>query len=132
MPEPETMFANRPQAAVFLAGLAAFWIGFLVLAVMLFNHDPHLGRHAQAGTGEVAAILLIAGGGIALSVVQLLLVRRIGSGRLTMGTQLRLLMPSTIGEAARMVGLNGPATAGVLYAILVAGIITFFSAVGRH
>lgn len=136
------MFANRFEAALFLAGLAAFWSGFLILAVMLFNHDPHLGRHALAGPGEVAAILMVVGGGIALGIVQLLLVRRfvsrplsISNGPLGIGMQLqllRLLMPRTIAEAARLVGLHGTVTAGVLYAILIAGVIAFFEALGPH
>jgi hypothetical protein len=129
MTRDQARFANRPQAALFLAGLSAFWGGFLILAVMLFNHDPRLGRHAQIGPGEVAAILLMAGGGIALTVVQLMIARRIGGGRVTMGLQVRVLMPDTIAGAARMVGLNGTVTASVLYAILIAGVLAFFRAV---
>jgi hypothetical protein len=123
------MFANRLQAAIFLAALAAFWGGFLILAVMLFNHDPRLGRHAQIGPGEAAVILLMAGGGIALTVVQLMIARLIGGGRVTMRLQRRLLMPSTIATAAATVGLSGPITAGILYAILVTGLIAFFRSV---
>ena len=131
MPDRGPIFANRLQAAAFLAGLAGFWGGFLVLAAMLLSRDPHLGRHAQPGPAEIAAVLLMGGSGIVLTVVQLLLARRIGSGGMGMWSY-RMVMPGTLAAAARTLGLNGPVTAGALYAVLVLGLVAFFSAFVLH
>jgi len=45
---------------------------------------------------------------------------------------MRTVMPATLSEAARKLGLNGAVVAGALYAVLVAGIVTFFSMLALH
>ena len=45
---------------------------------------------------------------------------------------MRTIMPATLAEAARKLGLNGTVVAAALYAVLVAGIVTFFSALALH
>lgn len=126
------LFPNRLYAAAFLLGLAAFWCAFLALAMMMLNHDPHLGRRAELGPAEAAAILLLFAGGIALGAVQLLWMMRLDRGRATMMSSLRVVLPSTIAGAARTLGLNGPVVAGVLYAVLLAGVVTFLGALVLH
>jgi hypothetical protein len=127
------LFANRFQAALFLLGLAAFWSGCLVLAVMELVADPHIGRNAQPGPGEAAAILVTAVGAIAVSIAhQMLLKRMTGGSRHTMGSMIRTLLPSTLADAARTLGLNGAMVAGALYTVLLVGVLTFFTAFIRR
>lgn len=121
------MFANRSHAAAFLIGLAAFWCAGLLMSVVQVTKDSNSGRHADAGTGEVAAILLASVGAILLIVAQLFNDRRVGGGRTVAGSY-RMILPSTLADAARTLGLNGPVTAGLLYAVLVAAIVVFVTA----
>ena len=128
MANQRPLFANRLHAAAFLLGLATFWGGFLAMALMLLNHDPHLGRHAEVGPAEAAVIVLLFAGGIALGAVQLFWVMRLDRGRATMMSSLRVVLPSTIAGAARTLGLNDTAASAILYVVLLAGVVAFFSA----
>ena len=51
---------------------------------------------------------------------------------LSAGTMIRMLMPGTLIEAARKLGLNGPVVAGALYLVLLVGMVTFLSALALH
>ena len=132
MPGERPLFVNAFHAGAFLLGLAAFWFGFLVIGVMLLARDPHLGRGAQIGGAELAAILLTLGGGLLVSGAQMLSLFRLGGlrgmvgGPLMMTTTLRLVMPATLSTAARTLGLNGPVVASALYLVLLAGVFAFF------
>jgi hypothetical protein len=44
-----------------------------------------------------------------------------------MWTQMRMLMPSTMAEAARMLGLNGRLVVAGLYSVLVVGAVVFLT-----
>ena len=127
MADQRRLFASRLHAAAFLLGLATFWCGFLALALMLLSHDPHLGRRAELRPAEAVAIVLLFAGGIALGGVQLFWMMRLDHGRATMMSSLRVILPSTIASAARTLGLNGPVVVAVLYTVLLAGVIAFFS-----
>ena len=128
MPTDQPLFANRLHAAMFLLGLGAFWSGCLVLFVMEWAGDPHLGRHAQLGLGEAAAILVTTSGALVVSIAQQFLLRRMtGGSRTTMTALVRSILPSTLAEAARTVGLSGPVVACALYGVLLAGVLAFFS-----
>ena len=128
MPTDQPLFANRLHAAMFLLGLGAFWSGCLVLFVMEGAADPHLGRHAQLGPGEATAILVTTSGALVVSIAQQFLLRRMtGGSRTTMTALVRSILPSTLAEAARTIGLSGPIVAAVLFAVLLAGVLAFFS-----
>jgi hypothetical protein len=49
-----------------------------------------------------------------------------------MGSMIRTLLPTTLGDAARTLGLNGAMVAGALYTVLLVGILTFFTALIRR
>lgn len=48
-----------------------------------------------------------------------------------LGTMIRTLMPATLSEAARKVGLNGPMVACVLY-FLIVGMVLFLGELTAH
>jgi hypothetical protein len=123
---PERLFRSRFQAGLFLGGIAAFWGGFLLMNVMLIGTTP--GRLRPVGPAEVAPIVLIFAGGIALVVSQRSLSMRMTNRSIPgMWTQMRMLMPSTMAEAARMLGLNGRLIVAGLYSVLVVGAVVFFT-----
>jgi hypothetical protein len=77
--------------------------------------------------------LVTAVGAIAVNIAhQILLKRMTGGSRHTMGSMIRTLLPSTLADAARTLGLNGAAVAGALYSVLLVGILTFFTAFIRR
>jgi hypothetical protein len=123
---PDQLFRTRFQAGLFLGGIAAFWGGFLLLNLMLIGTAP--GRPETVGPAQVAPIVLMLGGGIALVVSQRSLSMRL-TGRSIPGmwTQMRMLMPSTLTEAARMLGLNGRLVVAGLYSVLVVGAAVFLT-----
>ena len=129
----EQLFRTRFQAGLFLVGLTAFWGGFLLLNLMLMVMGSSAGHIRNVGAAEVAILALIFGGGIAL-----LLSERALSVRMTnrsvpgLWTMMRMVMPATLAEAARMLGLNGRLIAGGLYVVLLVGIAAFLtSLLGR-
>src|SRR2546423_2186866 len=96
------LFANRFHAALFLLGLAAFWSGCLALAVMELVADPHIGRNAQPGPGEAAAIWVTAGGALAVRIAHPILLKRMTrGGRPNNGSMIRNPLPSALWDAGR-------------------------------
>jgi hypothetical protein len=125
---PPPLFSSRLQAGIFLGGLTAFWGGFLVLGLMQATLDGHSGHDGPTGPAEIAVFALILVGGLLATVAQRgLLMRMTHTTTLNAGTMMRMVMPSTLSDAARKLGLNGPMVAGALYLVLVVGIVTFFS-----
>jgi hypothetical protein len=111
---------------LFLGGIAAFWGGFLLLNLMWIGTTP--GRLRLVGPAEVAPLVLVFGGGIALVVSQRSLSMRMTNRSIPgMWTQMRMLMPSTMAEAARMLGLNGRLVVAGLYSVLVVGAVVFLT-----
>ncbi|HVS04632.1 MAG TPA: hypothetical protein VHK65_00505 [Candidatus Dormibacteraeota bacterium] len=122
------LFSSRLEAGIFLAGLTAFWGGFLILGLMQATMDGHSAHHGPTGPGEVAVFVLILVGGLLATIAQRgLLVRMTQTTIPTAGTMMRMIMPGTLSGAARKLGLNGPVVAGILYLVLVLGIVTFLS-----
>lgn len=127
-PVPSELFPRRRDAVMYLAGLAGFWGGFLPFGLLLASHDPRLARNARLGPVEAVVFAVLIGGGILAMISTLRLQRRMSEHsvpRLT--TQLRMAMPATIAEAGASLGLNGRLVAGVLYAVLIVGMASFFA-----
>src|SRR5438874_2978209 len=132
-PMPPPLFRSRVQAGIFLAGIAAFWGGNLILALMERTAGGHLGNDGQMAPAELAVVVLMFAGGLLAITAQRGLLARMTDGTVpTFGTLMRTVMPATLSEAARKLGLNGTVVAAALYAVLVAGIVTFFSALALH
>jgi hypothetical protein len=132
-PIPPPLFRSQVQAGVFLAGIAAFWGGNLILAVLERTAHGHLGNDGQTAPAELAlVVLMFAGGLVAITAQRGLLARMTDRTVPTFGTLMRTIMPATLTEAARKLGLNGTVVAAALYAVLVAGIVTFFGALALH
>ena len=131
-----TSAATRPsrvQAGIFLAGIAAFWGGNLIVALMERTAHGHLGHGGQMAPAELAVVVLMfAGGLLAITAQRGLLARMTDRTVPTFGTLMRTVMPATLSEAARKLGLNGAVVAGALYVVLAAGILTFFSVLALH
>lgn len=124
------LFRTRFQAALFLGGLTAFWCGFLLLNLMLIAMGPTPGHSRQLGAEEIPVIFLMVGGGLALVVSERRLSMRMTNRSIPgMWAQMRMLMPSTLAEAARTLGLNGRLVAAALYTVLLVGIVVFFTSV---
>jgi hypothetical protein len=122
------LFSSRLQAGIFLAGLTAFWGGFLILGLMQGTMDGRSAHHGPTGPAEIAVFVLILVGGLLATIAQRgLLVRLTQTTIPTAGTMMRMIMPGTLNDAARKLGLNGPVVAGILYLVLVLGIVTFLS-----
>jgi len=122
------LFRSRIQAGIFLGGITAFWGGFLLIGLM-----RTLGGHAApagpTGPAEVTVFVLIVIGGLVAMTAQRRLLSRMTDGTVPrFGTMMWMVMPGTLSDAARKLGLNGPVVAGALYLALVVGIITFFGA----
>ena len=81
---------------------------------------------------KTIVLLMFAGGLLAITAQRGLLARMTERTVPTFGTLMRTVMPATLSEAARTLGLNGAVVAGALYAVLVAGLVTFFSALALH
>src|SRR2546421_12185899 len=77
-------------------------------------------------------VLMFAGGLLAITAQRGLLARMTDRTVPTFGTLMRTVMPATLSEAGRKLGLNGAVVAGGPYAVLVAGIVTFLSAPALH
>ena len=132
-PMPPPLFRSRVQAGIFLGGITAFWGGNLILALMERTAGGHLENDGQMAPAELAVVLLMfAGGLLAITAQRGLLARMTERTVPTFGTLMRTVMPATLSEAARTLGLNGAVVAGALYAVLVAGLVTFFSALALH
>jgi len=130
---PPPLFRSRVQAGVFLAGITAFWGGNLIVALMERTAGGDLGHDGQLAPAELAVVVLMfAGGLLAITAQRGLLARMTDRTVPTFGTLMRTVMPATLSEAARKLGLNGAVVAGALYAVLVAGIVTFFSTLALH
>jgi hypothetical protein len=126
---PPPLFSSRLQAGIFLAGLTAFWGGFLIIGLMQRTLDRQSAHNGQPGPAEITLFMLTLMGGLVATVAQRgLLVRMTDRTAPTAWTMMRMIMPGTLSEAARKLGFNGPVVAGALYAVLVVGIVTFFSA----
>ena len=124
----EQLFRTRFQAGLFLAGLTAFWGGFLLVALLVIATGPSAGHPRQVNPFEVVATALTFGGGIALVISERSLSVRLASRRVPgFWTTMRMIMPATLAEAARMLGLNGRLVAGALYLVLLAGIAAFLT-----
>jgi hypothetical protein len=130
---PPPLFTSRLLAGIFLGGLTAFWGGFLVLSLMQARVDGHSAHRGPTGPAEIAVFVLILVGGLLATIAQRgLLVRMTNTTIPTAGTMMRMLKPSTLSDAARKLGLNGPVVAATLYLVLVVGIVTFFSSLMVH
>jgi hypothetical protein len=126
---PPPLFSSRLQVGIFLAGLTAFWGGFLIIGLMQRTLDRQSAHNGQPGPAEITLFMLTLMGGLVATVAQRgLLVRMTDRTAPTAWTMMRMIMPGTLSEAARKLGFNGPVVAGALYAVLVVGIVTFFSA----
>src|SRR2546429_4022774 len=126
-PIPPPLFRSRVQAGVFLAGIAAFWGGNLILAVLERTAGGHLGHDGQMAPAELAVIVLtFAGGLLAITVQRGLLARMTDRTVPTFGTLMRTVMPATLSEAARKLGLNGAVVAGAPSSTPPSGIAPFF------
>jgi hypothetical protein len=100
---------------------------------MLIAMGPSLGHSKQLGPEEIPVILLMVAGGIALAVSERTLSMRTTNRSMPgMWAQMRMLMPSTMIEAARTLGLNGRVVAAGLYTVLVVGMAVFFTSVVGH
>jgi hypothetical protein len=122
------LFRSRIQAGIFLGGIAAFWGGFALIGLMQML-GGHAGSPGPTGPAEVAVLVLtLIGGLLAMTAQRGLLVRMTERTVPMFGTMLRMVMPGTLSDAARKLGLNGPVVAGALYLVLVVGIVTFFGA----
>jgi hypothetical protein len=127
------LFRTRFQAALFLGGLTAFWGSFLLLNLMLTAMGPSASHSRQLGAEEIPVIFLMVGGGLALVVSERSLSMRMTNRSIPgMWAQMRMLMPSTLAEAARTLGLNGRLVAAALYSVLLVGIAVFFTSVVGH
>jgi hypothetical protein len=125
---PPPLFSSRLQAGIFLGGLTAFWGGFLVLGLMQATVAGHSDHHGPTGPAEIAVFALILVGGLLATIAQRgLLVRMTDTTTPTFGMMMRMVMPSTLSDAARKLGLNGRVVAGALYLVLLVGMVTFFS-----
>ena len=132
-PIPPPLFRSRLQAGIFLAGIAAFWGGNLILALMERTAGGRLENDGQMAPAELAlVVLMFAGGLVAITAQRGLLARMTDRTAPTFGTLMRTVMPATLSEAACKLGLNGAVVAAALYAVLVAGIVTFFSTLAPH
>jgi hypothetical protein len=130
---PPPLFRSRVQAGIFLAGITAFWGGNLILALIERTAGGHLGHDGQMAPAELAVVVLMFAGGLLATIAQRGLLARMTDRTVpTFGTLMRTVMPATLSEAARKLGLHGAVVAGALYAVLVAGIVTFFSALALH
>jgi hypothetical protein len=122
------LFPQRRDAVMYLVGLTGFWGGFLLYGLLLASHDRRLARNGQLGPVEALVVAVLVGGGILAFVSMLRLQRRMSERSVPkFATQLRIAMPGTIAEAATSIGLNGRLVAGVLYAVLIVGMISFFA-----
>lgn len=127
------LFRTRFQAALFLGGLTAFWCSFLLLNLMLTAIGPNAGHSRQLGAEEIPVIFLMVGSGLALVVSERNLSMSMTNRSIPgMRAQMRMLMPSTLAEAARTLGLNGRLVAAALYSVLLVGIAVFFTSVVGH
>jgi len=132
-PIPPPLFRSRVQAGIFLAGITAFWGGNLILALMERTAGGHLGHDGQMAPPELAVVVLMFAGGLLATTAQRGLLARMTDRTVpTFGTLMRTVMPATLSEAARKLGLHGAVVAGALYAVLVAGLVTFVSALALH
>ena len=132
-PMPPPLFRSRVQAGIFLAGITAFWGGNLIFALMERTAGGHLGHDGRVAPAELAVVVLMFAGGLLATTAQRGLLARMTDRTVpTFGTLIRTVMPATLSEAGRKLGLHGAVVAGALYAVLVAGIVTFFSALALH
>lgn len=123
------LFRSRMQAGIYLAGISAFWGGFLILSLMMRASGGRLAADGTAGPAEIVVfVLTLMGGFLALGALGDLLVRATHRTMPTAGTPMRMVMPATLIEAARKLGLSGPTIAAILYLVLIGGIVSFVSA----
>jgi hypothetical protein len=119
------LFPTRRAATGWIAGLACFWGGAAVL-----------GRSEELSGPQIPGILAMACGGVLIALGWDRMIRtRTGRGLFAFwgfdfrgGLRAWLVMvesamPWTLASAGRTAGLNGPFVAGVLYSLLLIGLV---------
>jgi hypothetical protein len=127
------MFPSREDAAWLLLGFLVFsasW-GLAILSIRI------AGGHVQLSVVFPLVMLLVVGAAILENALRRLHVQLTGRslspwpfGMVSMSTLAQAIMPSTMADAARRVGLNGRIVTALIYTILVADAIALTVLVG--